>query len=45
MSEQDRKYRVAIVGTGPAAMYAAEQLLDNRALDIEIDMFERLPTP
>jgi len=45
MSEMPKKCRVAIVGTGPAAMYAAEQLLDNRELDVEIDMYERLPTP
>ncbi|WP_330255028.1 FAD-dependent oxidoreductase [Nocardia sp. NBC_00565] len=35
--------RVAIVGTGPAACYAAEQLL--RHGDVEIEMFDRLPTP
>lgn len=45
MSDQPKKMRVAIVGSGPAAMYAAEHLLDIRSLDIEIDMYERLPTP
>ncbi|OBH49300.1 FAD-dependent oxidoreductase [Mycobacterium sp. E2479] len=35
--------RVAIVGAGPAACYAATQLL---AIDgVEVDLFERLPTP
>ncbi|HEY9265961.1 MAG TPA: FAD-dependent oxidoreductase [Mycobacterium sp.] len=35
--------RVAIVGAGPAACYAAAELL---AIDgVEVDMFERLPTP
>lgn len=35
--------RVAIVGAGPAACYAAAQLL---AVDgVEVDLFERLPTP
>ncbi|MGW1737307.1 4Fe-4S binding protein [Nocardia sp. NPDC001965] len=35
--------RVAIVGTGPAACYAAEQLLVAGA--VEVEMFDRLPTP
>lgn len=37
--------RVAIVGSGPAACYAAEELLSRRGLDVSIDMFERLPVP
>jgi ferredoxin--NADP+ reductase len=35
--------RVAIVGAGPAACYAAEELL--RRADVEVEMFDRLPTP
>jgi ferredoxin/flavodoxin---NADP+ reductase len=35
--------RVAIVGAGPAACYAAGELL--RVGGVEVDMFERLPTP
>ncbi|MBX7449401.1 FAD-dependent oxidoreductase [Mycolicibacterium sp. 3033] len=38
-----RRARVAIVGSGPAACYAAEDLLSN--LDVEVEMFDRLPTP
>jgi ferredoxin--NADP+ reductase len=37
--------RVAIVGSGPAASYAAEELLSKRGLDVAVDMFERLPIP
>ncbi|GAA1872088.1 FAD-dependent oxidoreductase [Pseudonocardia ailaonensis] len=37
--------RVAVVGSGPAACYAAEDLLTRRGLDVEVHMFERLPTP
>lgn len=37
--------RVAIVGSGPAACYAAEELLSQRGLAAEVDMFERLPVP
>ena len=36
--------RVALIGAGPAAFYAAEQLLQ-RAPATEIDLFDRLPTP
>ncbi|MFG2446555.1 4Fe-4S binding protein [Nocardia fluminea] len=35
--------RVAIVGAGPSACYAAQELLARG--DIEVDMFDRLPTP
>lgn len=35
--------RVAIVGSGPAACYAAEELLMRG--DVEVEMFERLPAP
>jgi len=37
--------RVAIVGSGPAASYAAEELLSRRGLIVQVDMFERLPVP
>src|ERR671926_222375 len=36
--------RVAIVGAGPAGAFAADRLLRHRG-DVEIDLFERLPTP
>ncbi|CAN5551069.1 FAD-dependent oxidoreductase [soil metagenome] len=35
--------RVAIVGAGPAACYAAAELIEIDG--VEVDMFERLPTP
>ncbi|MGN6189178.1 MAG: FAD-dependent oxidoreductase [Conexibacter sp.] len=37
--------RVAVVGSGPAGFYAAEQLLTARDHDVRVDMFERLTTP
>ncbi|MDZ4766432.1 MAG: FAD-dependent oxidoreductase [Chloroflexota bacterium] len=37
--------RVAIIGSGPSAFYAADALLKQTAVTVEIDMFERLPTP
>ncbi|TMQ72702.1 MAG: NADP oxidoreductase [Candidatus Eisenbacteria bacterium] len=38
-----RLIRVAIIGSGPAAFYAAEALLKHP--DVQVDMLERLPTP
>lgn len=37
--------RVAIIGAGPAGFYAAERLFKETELVIEVDMFDRLPTP
>jgi len=37
--------RVAVVGSGPAGFYAAEHLLRQEELAIEVDVFDRLPTP
>jgi ferredoxin--NADP+ reductase len=37
--------RVAIIGAGPTGFYTAEHLLRQTGLVVEIDMFERLPTP
>lgn len=44
-AESDQPLRVAIIGSGPAACYAAEELLSRRGLDVRVDMFERLTTP
>jgi ferredoxin--NADP+ reductase len=37
--------RIAIVGSGPAGFYAAEQLLKHEEAGFEVDMIDRLPTP
>lgn len=37
--------RVAIVGTGPAATYAADHLLERVGRNVEVEMFEKDPTP
>lgn len=37
--------RAAIIGSGPSAFYAAEYLQKQEQFPVEIDMFERLPTP
>ncbi len=42
---QGRPLRVAIVGAGPAGFYAAEALFRQKAVEVEIDLLERLPVP
>ncbi|MGZ4305341.1 MAG: FAD-dependent oxidoreductase [Solirubrobacteraceae bacterium] len=37
--------KVAIVGAGPAGFYAASHLLASQAPVVQVDMFDRLPTP
>ncbi|MCA1560085.1 MAG: FAD-dependent oxidoreductase [Acidobacteria bacterium] len=37
--------RVAVIGSGPAAFYAVEHLFKQTELVVEVDMFDRLPTP
>ena len=37
--------RVAIIGSGPAGFYAAEALLRRTDEVVQVDMFDRLPTP
>jgi ferredoxin--NADP+ reductase len=37
--------RVAIVGSGPSGFYAAGHLLKKKDLEVEVDVFDRLPTP
>src|SRR5512141_2713983 len=37
--------RIAIVGSGPAGFYAAEALLKHTDTVVDVDMFDRLPTP
>jgi ferredoxin--NADP+ reductase len=40
-----KSLRVAVVGSGPAAFYAAGHLLSSEDPPAEVDMIERLPTP
>ena len=40
-----RLLRVAVVGSGPAAYYAAGHLLSSEEPPTEVDLLERLPTP
>jgi ferredoxin--NADP+ reductase len=40
-----RPLRVAIIGAGPTGFYVADHLLRNPGVAVEVDMFDRLPTP
>jgi ferredoxin--NADP+ reductase len=45
---QEQPLRVAIVGSGPSGSYVAGHLLNSRShpdLEVEVDVFDRLPTP
>ena len=37
--------RVAVVGAGPAGIYAAEALSHQEAVPVAVDLLDRLPTP
>lgn len=37
--------RVAIIGAGPAGFYASAHLLKQKDMHIEVDLFDKLPTP
>ena len=37
--------RVAVIGSGPAGFYAIEALLKQEDVKVEVDLFDRLPTP
>ena len=45
LGSPDNPLRVAIIGSGPAAFYAAEHLLKQPERAVRVDMFDRLPTP
>jgi ferredoxin/flavodoxin---NADP+ reductase len=45
MTERARPLRVAIVGSGPSGAYAAGHLLKQAGRPVEVDLYDRLPTP
>ena len=44
-SPRSRPARVAIVGSGPSGFYTAAALFKQNDLPVEVDFFDRLPTP
>ncbi len=45
LGTQSNPLRVAIIGSGPSGFYAADSLQKQKDVAVQIDMFERLPTP
>jgi ferredoxin--NADP+ reductase len=45
LGTESRPFRVAVVGSGPSGFYAAEHLHRQPDLVVQVDMFDRLPTP
>ncbi|MGR7025282.1 FAD-dependent oxidoreductase [Geodermatophilus sp. URMC 62] len=43
--EDGRPLRVAVVGAGPAGIYAAEALTGRAPVPVTVDLIDRLPTP
>ena len=43
--EDGRPLRVAVVGAGPAGIYAAETLTGRAPVPVTVDLIDRLPTP
>ena len=37
--------RIAVFGAGPAGFYAVDELLKQKGREIQVDLFDRLPTP
>lgn len=44
METNNKTYRIAIVGSGPSGLYAAEQLLKT-SIPVDVDLIEKLPNP
>ena len=45
LGTKDTPLRVAVIGSGPSGFYAAEHLQEQEHLAIQVDMYDRLPTP
>src|SRR3990172_2638167 len=45
LGTESNPLRVAVIGSGPTAFYATDHLFKQVGLAVEVDMFDRLPTP
>ena len=45
LGTDDRPLRVAIIGAGPTGFYTADHLLKQKDRVVEVDLFDRMPTP
>lgn len=42
---KNQKKHIAVVGSGPAGFYLTQQLLKQRELNLQVDIYEKLPVP
>ncbi|MBV1877657.1 MAG: FAD-dependent oxidoreductase [Pseudomonadales bacterium] len=45
VGSEQQPLRVAIIGSGPAGFYTVSNFLKHKDIHVEMDMYERLPTP
>ncbi len=45
IGSESNPLRVAVVGSGPAGFYTVSNFFKQKDLVVQLDMFERLPTP
>ncbi len=45
LGSSEAPLRVAIIGAGPAGFYAAAHFLKQKEFTVEVDLFDKLPTP
>ena len=39
------KKHIAVVGSGPAGFYLTQQILKQKELNVQVDIYEKLPVP
>ena len=45
LSKSQKKHHIAVVGSGPAGFYLTQQILKQKELDVQVDIYEKLPVP
>ena len=45
LGTSENPLRVAVIGSGPAGFYTVQHLFQAKDLAVEVDMYDRLPTP
>ena len=45
LGSSERPLRVAVIGSGPSGFYAIAALFKADSLEVNVDLFDRLPTP
>ena len=45
LGSEQRPLRVAVIGSGPSGFYAIGALFKAEGLNVQVDLYDRLPTP